>query len=92
MISEELKQAESIEDVVQIIDNGGTGFESPEEVAAKYAYLTAMQTERHGKEDIQAELQILMEEGAMFEYPLALEYAESYMIETLSESSPSHRV
>lgn len=92
MISEELKQAESIKDVVQIIDNGGTGYESPEEVAAKYAYLTAMQTERHNKQDIQAELQTLMEEGAMFEYPLALEYAESYLIDSLSDATPSHHV
>lgn len=92
MISEELKQAESIKDVVKIIDNGGTGFESPEEVAAKYAYLTAMQTERHNKQDIQAELQILMEEGAMFEYPLALEYAETYLIETLSDTPPSQQI
>ncbi|MTI63875.1 hypothetical protein [Methylophaga sp.] len=91
MISEELKKAESIEEVVQIIDNGGTGFETPEEVAAKYAYLSAMQTERHNKEDIQAELQSLMEEGAMFEYPLALEYAESYLIDTLTDTPRSER-
>lgn len=91
MISEELKQTESLKEVVQIIDNGGTAHESPEEVAAKYAYMTAMQTERHNKEDIEAKLQTLMEEGAVFDYPLALEHAESYLIDNLSDASPSHR-
>lgn len=89
MVSDELKNAESTEDVVRIINYGGTSFESPEEVAAKYAFLLAMKAERPSKEDIQAELKTLMEEGALFEYPLALEQAETYLINTLNEALSS---
>ena len=37
MIPEALKQAKSIEEVVQIIDSGGKESSSPEELAAAYA-------------------------------------------------------
>lgn len=50
MIPEKLKQAKSIEEVVQIIDSGGTESSSPEELAAAYAYLqTIKRKPRQGR-------------------------------------------
>lgn len=87
MIPEELKQAKSIEEVVQIIDKGGTESQSPEELAASYAYLAAMKKENPSKESLQTELRALMEGGAMFDYPLALEYAETWLIDALNKAT-----
>jgi hypothetical protein len=89
MIPEGLKQAKSIEDVVQIIDNGGTESNSPEEVAASYAYLTVLKKENPGKEALQIELRKLIEEGAIFDYALALEYAEAWLIYALNKATAS---
>lgn len=89
MIPDELKQAKSIEEVVQIIDNGGTESQSPEELAASFAYLAAIKKDSPDKEDLQMELRALMEEGAMFDYPLALEYAESWLIDALNKATAS---
>ncbi|WP_438971772.1 hypothetical protein [Methylophaga sp.] len=87
MISEEIKNAQSIEEVVQIIDNGGTESESPEEVAAKYAYLAVLKKNSQKKDDLETELNGLMEKGALFDYLLALEHAESFLIDTLNKST-----
>ncbi|MCB2425699.1 hypothetical protein [Methylophaga pinxianii] len=89
MIPEALKQAKSIEEVVQIIDNGGTESQSPEELAASFAYLAALKKDSPAKEDIQVELRKLMEEGARFDYALALEYAESWLIDALNKATAS---
>lgn len=89
MIPEEFKQERSIEEIVQIIDNGGTESQSPEELAASFAYLAAIKKENPDKEDLQMELRALMEEGARFDYPLALEYAESWLIDALNKATAS---
>lgn len=84
MIPEKIKSAKTVEEVVQIIDNGGTDSESPEELAASYAFLSAIISDRPDKETLQTELRVLMEEGAIFDYALALEYAETLLIEALN--------
>tara|TARA_R110000787_G_scaffold55239_2_gene127662 strand:- start:31289 stop:31567 length:279 start_codon:yes stop_codon:yes gene_type:complete len=89
MIPEALKQAKSIEEVVQIIDSGGTESSSPEELAAAYAYSQTMKKESPDKEELQVEFRRLMEEGAMFDYALALEYAEAWLIDALNKATAS---
>ncbi len=82
MISTAIKEAQSIEDVVQLIDNGGTNSDSPEEVAGTYAYLAVIDTNHVDKEHAKSQLDALIEAGAKFDYDLALEYAESHIIES----------
>lgn len=91
MSSQEIKAVKSIKEVVMIIDNGGTDSESSEEVAASYAYLSAKQNENLTKDHIQTALHALMEEGAIFDYILALENAESILIETLNRDAVSQQ-
>jgi|24BtaG_2_1085350.scaffolds.fasta_scaffold19581_1 hypothetical protein len=82
MISTEIKEARSIQDVVQLIDHGGTNSDSPEEVAGTYAYLAVIDSDHFNKEHAKSQLDELIEAGAKFDYDLALEYAESHLIES----------
>lgn len=86
MNPEQVKAVNSIKEVVQIIDNGGTDAESPEEVAASYAYLSAIKLDTPTKDNLEIALHDLMEEGAMFDFELALENAESILIKTLNQA------
>ncbi|WP_289282632.1 MULTISPECIES: hypothetical protein [unclassified Methylophaga] len=81
MISTEIKEARSIHDVVQLIDSGGTHHDSPEEVAGTYAYLAVINSDHINKEHAKSQLDDLIEAGAKFDYDLALEHAESHLIE-----------
>ena len=81
MISTEIKEARSIHDVVQLIDSGGTHHDSPEEVAGTYAYLAVIDSDHINKEHAKSQLDDLIEAGAKFDYDLALEHAESDLIE-----------
>ncbi|WP_417536580.1 hypothetical protein [Methylophaga sp.] len=81
MISTEIKEARSIHDVVQLIDSGGTHHDSPEEVAGIYAYLAVIDSDHINKEHAKSQLDDLIEAGAKFDYDLALEHAESHLIE-----------
>ena len=81
MISTEIKEARSIHDVVQLIDSGGTHHDSPEEVAGTYAYLAVIDSDHINKEHAKSQLDDLIEAGAKFDYDLALEHAESNLIE-----------
>lgn len=91
MTSEEIRAVESIKEVVQIIDNGGTDSESSEEVAASYAYLSSKQNDNPTEDHLQTALHALMEKGAIFDYELALEYAKSILIETLNRDTGSQQ-
>lgn len=81
MISTEIKEARSIHDVVQLIDSGGTHHDSPEEVAGTYAYLAVIDSDHINREHAKSQLDDLIEAGAKFDYDLALEHAESHLIE-----------
>ena len=81
MISTEIKEARSIHDVVQLIDSGGTHHDSPEEVSGTYAYLAVIDSDHINKEHAKSQLDDLIEAGAKFDYDLALEHAESHLIE-----------
>lgn len=63
-ISEAIQNARTIEELVDIVNSGGTAFYTPEELAAQYAY--------HGEdgeiEVLMAHLDFLIEEGAEFDY------------------------
>ncbi|SFK58386.1 hypothetical protein [Methylophaga sulfidovorans] len=82
MISTEIKEARSIQDIVQLIDNGGTSSGSPEEVAGTYAYLAIIDSDHVNKDHAKSQLDALIEAGGKFDYDLALEYAESHIIES----------
>ncbi|AFJ01359.1 hypothetical protein Q7C_178 [Methylophaga frappieri] len=80
MISTALKQADSIEQVVQIIDNGGTAQHGPEEIAGQYAYLVMLHQKTVDKQAVKKPLDDLMSQGAMFDYDLALQQAENLLL------------
>jgi hypothetical protein len=48
-----------------------------------------MKKESPDKEELQVEFRRLMEEGAMFDYALALEYAEARLIDALNKATAS---
>lgn len=89
MIPEALKQPKPLNETVQIIDNGGTNSNTPEEIAASYAYGEVIHTDSPGKEALQLELRKLIEEGARFDYALALEHAEAWLIDALNKATAS---
>lgn len=81
MISASLKQAKSVEEVVQLIDKGGTDNHSPEEVAGQYGYLVLLHKKKVDKDAVKEQLNILLENGAVFDFDLALQHAETLLID-----------
>lgn len=74
MTSQALQNAKSIEEVVELINGGGTSNNDGNEIAGQYAFDGANESKDNGlnKEDFEAQLDCLIEAGAIFDYPQAL--------------------
>ena len=78
IISIALQNAQSIEDVVKMVNGGGTSEHWPWEIAGQYAYDAA--EDKTSAKEIEAHLDILAEAGAKFSYPQVLEYIATHSI------------
>lgn len=73
-ISQALQNAQSLDQVVAVINGGGTSSFNNEEIAAQYAWDAAEDNgEGMSTEEIEAHLDVLVEAGAEFDYQEALE-------------------
>ncbi|MCG7545400.1 hypothetical protein MHM93_14560 [Pseudoalteromonas sp. MM17-2] len=75
-ISQAINEAQSLEQVVAIVNDGGTSRFDQNEIAAQYAY-DAADDAGFGlsKANIEAHLDVLVEAGAEFDYLKAVELA-----------------
>lgn len=84
IISIELQEATSVDEVVDLINDGGTCFFTGDEIAGQYAYKCAASGQYgRGEAEIEAHLDITYEEGARFDYIKAFEEAKRCIEEEL---------
>lgn len=72
-ISQALKDAQTIDQVVEIINNGGTYLFNAEQIAGQYAYTAQLESGYDiDLAAIEAHLDCLKQSGAEFDYPEAV--------------------
>ena len=74
--SQALQNAQSLSDVVEIINDDGTSLYTPHHIAAQYAHNAADEA-GYGisKDNIEAHFDVLVDAGAMFDYQQASDLA-----------------
>ena len=82
MISQALQNAQSIEQVVEIINGGGTSEYSANEIAGQYAFNAADESgyDIDGA-SLDAHLEVIIDAGAKFDYSSALKEAKEWSAE-----------
>ena len=77
MISQALQNAQSQDEVVLIINNGGTSDYNSSEIAGQYAWDAARDQDDTSDNNIEAMLDLLVEAGANFDLQEAMKTAQN---------------
>lgn len=79
-ISNILNNTQSLSDIIKTINNGGTYLHNSESIAAQYAYESQKESGYTiDKESIYRHLDVLIDNGALFNYKKSVEIAEFFI-------------